>query len=158
MCSLLVGTPLGVAGAMTDLLGESQLQGIHCGEHAMGHVEGSGGCLSNLMNQGLRELCNWADTARQVAMLKRRAQIRDSINDIQEQRDATSGQMAMHSRCHRAEQFPKLAAAVCGCKQVVSEPCHRNINMLVIRVATNAEMLGTVTAAISAPESWVATI
>ena len=87
----------------------------------MGHVEGSGEWLSNLMNQGLRELCNRADTARQVAMLKRRAQIRDSVAHIQAQRDATSGQMAVHSRCHRGEQFPKLAAAVCGRKQAVSQ-------------------------------------
>ena len=87
----------------------------------MGHVEGSGECLSNLMNQGLRELCNRANAARQVAMLKRCAQIRNSVAHIQAQRDATSGQMAVHSRCHRAEQFPKLAATAGGRKQVISE-------------------------------------
>ena len=73
-------------------------------------------------------------------MLKGGIHVRDPVAHIQAQRDTTSSQMAVHSRCHRADQFPKLAAAVCDRKQDVSELCHRNINMLVVRIATNAEM------------------
>ena len=139
MCSL-QGTLLSAASAMTDFLSESNMQGLHCREHAMGHVEGSGGCVSNLLNQRERKLGNRANSTRQVAMLKRRAQLRDSVAHIQAQRDATSGQMAVHSRYHRTKQLPKLAAATCGRKQVGSELCHGKFSVLSVRIGTNAKV------------------
>jgi hypothetical protein len=48
--------------------------------------------------------------------------------------------MPVHSRRHRAEQFPKHAAVVRGHEQVIRERCHGNVNVLAVRIAANTKV------------------
>ena len=106
----------------------------------MRKVDGCCGRTSNIVNQGVRELCNRANTARQVAVLKGRAQIGNSAAHIQAERDATSGKVPVHSRDRGAQQLAKLAAASCSRKDVIRNHWQRHVYMSDVRVATNAKV------------------